>query len=152
MLAAGGISQSTDTITSEVALTRPHADAVGNGHLDTINGAAKSIKSNVPAINKALTDNEKLQADNQKMKADFWSTRQRALFTLALIVVSSVSVAFIILDFMAGMGNPVGVAAMVLFKGLATICTAGLNWIIPIIGKFNDWIGSKVRGWFGGKS
>jgi hypothetical protein len=155
VVASGGLKENLNTIGTEAdaIAVAAKANATVQSHVVSLRNANGAAKAKLPDIDAAVALNPVLQKQVAKLGAqisaehkDFWSFRQRLDFHLVLLSVAGLSVAFLVLDFLAGVGNPVGLIAKGLFHTLATICTAGLNWVVPWVGKFNNWLGTKIKG------
>lgn len=156
-VASGGLKENLNTIGSEAdaIAVADKANATVQSHVVSLKTANGAAKAKLPDIDAAVALNPVLQKQVAKLGSQistehkgFWSYRQRLYFHLIVLSISVLSMAFVFLDFLAGMGNPLGLIAKGLFRTLATICTAGLNWVVPWVGKFNDWLGNKIKGWF----
>lgn len=138
-LASGALSENLDTTQAEITAAGPHADQVGQTHLQSATAALTAAKGKLPAVNKALALNDSLTTSLAREQGQWWSDRQQRAFWVIVGSIAALTVALVALYFFTSFASPIGSIATVVFHTISL----GVFWIG---GKFQGWVqGLKIR-------
>lgn len=137
VLAAGSVEQSATTIKAELLAARPHADGIGQAHIDSAQREATSIQSKMPPINTSLAEAEEVKADRDRLKDDWLSFKQRELILrikVALMIWGAVIIiSWAVMTFAAG--TPYEAIATPVFH-VSTIFVFWIkDWLVGLVKK-----------------
>lgn len=135
VIASGALSQDLDTIKSEAGAAKPHADPIGQTHLESLLTAVASAASKMVPINAALAAYQTIENENEQMKASFLSYRQKHDFWYTVGAIAIAVGVLAALYFFTSFADPIGKLAYWAFH----ILTGGIFWVG---GKFSAWVKS----------